>query len=203
MSDSTSRAPAFKEWAVIVHALLQGEQILDVRKGGLHEPGRHFGLEATRVWLYPTVEHQQAALLKPAYQRWLDTDVPGANPQGVGSPIRIEGWADIVGVAELTEPDDLAKLDGKFVWTLDYAATRLKWKRRDPLQVLAMRAYRLAEPVTVPWRDEYGGCTSWVTLDGLPDDPASLPSEPALSDGAFEARLGFAAGDLPAGFSEP
>jgi hypothetical protein len=198
VSDSTSRAPAFKEWAVIVHALLQGEQILDVRKGGLHEPGRHFGLEATRVWLYPTVEHQQADLLKPAYRRWLESDV-----SGVGSPIRIEGWADIVGVAELTEPDDLAKLDGKFVWTLDYAATRLKWKRRDPLHVLALRAYRLAEPVIVPWRDEYGGCTSWVTLDGLPDDPASLPSEPALSDGAFEARLGFAAGDLPAGFSDP
>ena len=183
---------------MIVHALLQGEQILDVRKGGLHEPGRHFGLEATRVWLYPTVEHQQADLLKPAYRRWLESDV-----SGVGSPIRIEGWADIVGVAELTEPDDLAKLDGKFVWTLDYAATRLKWKRRDPLHVLALRAYRLAEPVIVPWRDEYGGCTSWVTLDGLPDDPASLPSEPALSDGAFEARLGFAAGDLPAGFSDP
>jgi hypothetical protein len=203
VSESTSRAPAFKEWAVIVHALLAGEQILDVRKGGLHEPGRHFGLEATRVWLYPTVEHQQADLLKPAYRRWLDADVPGAESQGVGSPIRIDGWADIVGVAELTEPDDLAKLDGKFVWTLDYAATRLKWKRRDPLHVLALRAYRLAEPITVPWRDEYGGCTSWVTLDGLPDDPASLPSEPALSDGAFEARLGFAAGDLPAGFTDP
>jgi hypothetical protein len=198
VSESTSRAPAFKEWAAIVHALLAGEQILDVRKGGLHEPGRHFGLEAMRVWLYPTVEHQQADLLKPAYRRWLDSDVPG-----VGSPIRIDGWADIVGVAELTEPDDLAKLDGKFVWTFDYAATRLKWKRRDPLHVLAMRAYRLAEPVTVPWRDEYGGCTSWVTLDGLPDDPASLPSEPAMSDGAFEARLGFAAGDLAAGLADP
>jgi hypothetical protein len=27
-----------------------------------------------------------------------------------------------------------------------------------------------------------------VTLAGLPDDPASVPSEPALSDVAFEAR---------------
>jgi hypothetical protein len=196
-------APAFKEWAVIVHALLAGEQILDVRKGGLREPGRHFGLQATRVWLYPTVEHQRAELLKPAYRRWLDGPDGAAAVPGVGSPIRIEGWADIVAVAELVEPDDLAKLDGKFVWTLDYAATRLKWKRRDPLHVLALRAHRLVEPITVEWRDEYGGCTSWVDLHGLPDDPATLPSEPALSDGAFEARLGFAAGDLPAGFSDP
>ena len=104
--------------------------------------------------------------------------------------IRVEGWADIVGVAQLTEPDDLAKIDGKFIWTADYAASRLKWKQRDPLWVLALRAHRLAEPITVPFRDEYGGCTSWVDLDGLPDDPASLPTEPALSDGAFEARLG-------------
>ncbi len=43
--------------------------------------------------------------------------------------------------------------------------------------------------MTVPWAEDYGGCTSWVELAGLPDDPASLPSEPALSDVAFEARL--------------
>jgi hypothetical protein len=47
----------------------------------------------------------------------------------------------------------------------------------------------LLEPVTVAWSEDYRGCTSWVTLAGLPDDPATLPSEPALSDVAFEARL--------------
>ena len=73
------------------------------------------------------------------------------------------------------------------IWTADYAASRLGWKNRDPLWVLALRVHRLLEPVTVPWGDGYGGCTSWVDLDGLPDDPASLPSEPALSDVAFEA----------------
>ena len=116
---------------------------------------------------------------------------------------RVEGWADIVGVAKLTDPDDLAKIDGKFIWTGDYAASRLQWKKRDPLWVLALRAHRLAEPVEVPFHEKYGGCTSWVDLAGLPADPASVPSEPALSDGAFEARLGFAANDLPAGFETP
>ena len=61
-------APACKEWAVIVHALLEGEQIVDVRKGGLREEGRHFGLRATRFWLYPTAEHQRAELLKEPYR---------------------------------------------------------------------------------------------------------------------------------------
>ena len=201
MSTPVLKAPAFKEWAVVVRALEAGEQILDVRKGGLREPGRRFGIETTRVWLYPTAEHQRSELLKPAYRRWLDDGATTENRPG--EPVRIDGWADIVGVAELTEPDDLAKIDGKFIWTADYAESRLKWKRREPLHVLALRAHRLAEPITVPWSDAYGGCTSWVDLDGLPDDPASLPSEPALSDGAFEARLGFAANDLPAGFETP
>ena len=57
------------------------------------------------------------------------------------------------------------------------------------LWVLALRVHRLVEPVTVTWDDGYGGCTSWVELAGLPDDPASVPSRPALSDVAFAARL--------------
>ena len=77
-------APAFKEWAVVVHALLEGEQILDVRKGGLHEEGRHFALQSTRFWLYPTAEHQKAELLKEPYRHWID--LASASP--VGEPIR-------------------------------------------------------------------------------------------------------------------
>ena len=187
-------APALKEWAVVVHALLEGEQILDVRKGGLHEDGRHFGLQATRFWLYPTAEHQKGDLLKAPYRHWLDLAV--AAP--VGEPIRIDAWADVVHSATVTEPEQLAAIESKLVWTGDYAASRLGWKKRDPLWVLALRVHRLAEPLVVPWRDEYGGCTSWVELDGLPVDPASVPSEPVLSDVAFGARLKGAVEALPA-----
>ncbi len=191
--------PAYKEWAVIVHALLEGEQVLDVRKGGLREDGRHFGLQATKVWLYPTAEHQQLELLKPAYRHMID--LASASP--VGEPIRIDGWADIVGVAKVAQPEELAALDSKFIWTLDYAESRLRWKKRDPLWVLALRVHRLLEPVIVPWREEYGGCTSWVDLEGLPDDPAALPSELALSDTAFGARMNGVIGALPGGLAEP
>lgn len=192
--------PAFKEWAVIVRALLAGEQLLDVRKGGLHEEGRHFGLHATRCWLYPTVEHQKPELLKPAYRRWVDDTLAAAPPDRA---VRIEGWADVTGVITVTEPADLEKLDGKLIWTRDYATTRLRWKRRDPLWVLALRVHRLVEPITVPWRDEYGGCTSWVDLAGLPEDPASAASEPALSDESFTARLALIENDLARTFETP
>jgi hypothetical protein len=169
---------------VIVHALLEGEQIVDLRKGGLREDGRHFGVRSSRLWLYPTAEHQRGELLKDAYRHW--TDLATASP--VGGAITLPGWAEVVDVATITEPEQLDELDGKTIWSREYAASRLKWKKRDPLFVLVLRAHRLREPVTVQWRDEYGGCTSWVPLADLPADPAELPSEPALSDVAFEAR---------------
>ena len=176
--------PALKEWAAIVHALLEGEQIVDVRKGGIHEDGRHFDVTTRRCWLSPTAEHQKAELLKPAYAHWVD--LAAASP--VGQPVTLHGWADIVDVATITEPEHVGALDSKLVWARDYVETRFKWKRRDPLWVLVMRVHRLVEPVTVAWNTEYGGCTSWVDYAGIPDDPATLPGEVVLSDVAFESK---------------
>jgi hypothetical protein len=187
-------APALKEWAVIVHALLEGEQILDVRKGGIREDGRHFSIQSTRLWLYPTAEHQKPDLLAEPYRHWIDL----AHAAPVGEPITIEGWADVVRVATISTSDELAAIQSKLIWTADYAESRLGWKQRDPLWVLALRVHRLLEPVTVAWQESYGGCTSWVELVGLPDDPTSIPSELALSDIAFDARLKGAVDALPA-----
>ena len=69
--------------------------------------------------------------------------------------------------------------------------------------MLALRVHRLAEPIVAPFRDEYAGCTSWVDLEGLPDEPASLPSEPAVSGESYAARLGFVEGDLGRTFELP
>ena len=191
------KVPAFKEWAAVVQALLEGEQILDIRKGGIREKDRHFSVQSRWVWLYPTVEHQQAELLKPAYQRWVATTESAAPP---ARAIRIEGWADIVGIATVSEPEVLDALDGRVIWSRGYVESRFRWKARDPLHVLALRVHRLVEPITVPFRDEYGGCTSWVDIAELPD-PKSLASTPALSDGAFDARLKGCAEAIPGGFT--
>ena len=183
----------------MVQALLEGEQILDIRKGGLREEGRHFSIHSPRIWLYPTVEHQRPELLKPAYQRWVTTTEESAPPERA---IRVEGWADIVGIATITEPETLDALDGKVIWSRSYVESRFRWKARDPLFVLALRVHRLDTPITVAFRDEYGGCTSWIDLDGVPT-PESVPSAPALSDDAFAARLKSAAEAIPSGFAAP
>jgi hypothetical protein len=198
-STTNPTVPALKEWAAIVHALLEGEQIVDVRKGGLREDGRHFAVPARRCWLSPTAEHQQRDLLKTAYAHWVDL----ADASAVGGPVTVRAWADIVDIATITEPEHVDALDSKLIWARDYVESRFKWKRRDPLWVLVLRVHRLAEPLTVPWKDEYGGCTSWVDYAGLPD-PGSLASELVLSDVAFEAKHKGVRDALPAEcWSEP
>lgn len=213
-----ARALALAEWGVVVRALLAGEQILDLRTDVARDGAGDTTPPSTRVWLCPTVDDQDRALVRPAYHRWVDDaaadvaagardasgrgDGPAAAPPA-GTTIRVEGWAEIVGVARLTTAEDLAKIEGKFVWTGDYATVGLGWKPPAPLWVLALRAHRLVEPITVARGAAATGDPSWIDLAELPDDPASLPSEPALSDEAFSARLGFAANDLPDGFSSP
>lgn len=181
-----------------MQALLEGEQILDIRKGGLHETGRHFGVQATRAWLFPTFEHQREELVKPAYRRWITTLDPGA----ASDELRFDGWAEVVGVATVTDPKILDALDGKVIWSREYVESRFRWKSRDPLFVLALRVHVLAEALVVPNDETYGGCTSWVDVAGLPD-PRSLTSRPALSDQAFAARFKGAADAIPGGFAAP
>ena len=120
-------------------------------------------------------------MLKPAYRHWVDL----ATAAPVGEPITIAGWADVTDVATITEAEHLEAIASKLIWTDEYASSRLKWKKRDPLWVLVLRAHRLDEPITVPWAEGYGGCTSWVDLDGLPADPALG----RLAPGALRRRV--------------
>ena len=41
---------AFKEWAVTVRALAEGEQLVTLRKGGIREENKHFELEYDRFF---------------------------------------------------------------------------------------------------------------------------------------------------------
>ena len=55
---------AFKEWAVTVRALAEGEQLLTLRKGGIREENKHFEIEHDRFFLYPTFDHQRNDLVR-------------------------------------------------------------------------------------------------------------------------------------------
>jgi hypothetical protein len=188
---------AFKEWAVTVRALAEGEQLLTLRKGGIREENRHFEIEHDRFFLYPTFDHQAGNLVreshKPELGRALEEGVwPEGDPParaliqdgGIPQPerVRIRAWAEVAASYLITDRRCVDALSPYYVWTTDYAEKRLAWKRRHPLHVIVLRTFRIPRPVTVKVRDEYGGCRSWVEIQ------RELPFEgtPVLSDDEFE-----------------
>jgi hypothetical protein len=188
---------AFKEWAVTVRALAEGEQLLTLRKGGIREHQRHFEIAHDRFFLYPTFDHQRSDLVRashrPELERALEEGVwPDGQPPhaaitrdgGIVQPerVRIRAWAEVAASYLITDARSIDALTPYHVWTSDYAAKRLAWKRRHPLHVIVLRTYRIPRPVTVKVREEYGGCRSWLDLH------RELPFEgtPVLSDEEFE-----------------
>ena len=188
---------AFKEWAVTVRALAEGEQLVTLRKGGIREPEKHFQVEHERFFLYPTFDHQRGDLVRESHQPelrraleegvWPDGEPPAralTADGGIAQPerVRIRAWAEVAAHFTVTDPRVVDALSPFYVWTPDYAEKRLAWKRRHPLHVLLLRTYRIPRPVTVKVRDEYGGCRSWLELQ------RDLPFEgtPVLSDDEFD-----------------
>jgi hypothetical protein len=206
---------AFKEWAVTVRALAEGEQLITLRKGGVREADRRFRVEHDRFFLYPTFDHQRQNLVReshiPELSRALEEGVwadgePSAHalhpdalhPIPQPDRVRIRAWALLAGHFTITDPRCVDALSPFYVWSTDYAEKRLEWKRRHPLHVLLLRTYRIPRPVTVRVKDEYGGCRSWLELQ------RDLPFEgtPVLSDDEFERAAeaigAIADGDVPA-----
>ena len=185
---------ALKEWAVTVDALARGEQILLLRKGGIHETGKDFRVIHREFLLYPTYEHQRADLLKPARQPAL-AQLLADRPQT--DTITFDHWARAEEIIEVSAAERVAALAPHHIWTDAYAQARLHWKPMLPLSILLLRVYKLARPATVPWLKEYGGCTSWVDIIPRIDlgnmQPALTDAEFARSAAAVKGSLGLAA----------
>jgi len=204
---------AFKEWAVTVRALAEGEQLITLRKGGLRESTKRFRVEHERFFLYPTFDHQRSDLVRESHRPelrraleegvWAEGEPPPNALTEDGSlqqpdRVRIRAWAEIADQFTITDPRAVDALSPFYVWTPDYAEKRLEWKRRHPLHVLLLRTYRIPRPVTVKVKDEYGGCRSWLEIS------RDLPFEgtPVLSDEEFDRAAeeisGIVTGAVPA-----
>ena len=186
---------AFKEWAVTVRALAEGEQLLTLRRGA--PEGHDFPLEYERFFLFPTFDHQRADLVRESHR----PELARALEEGVwsdGEPsaqamlrdaqitppdrVRIRAWAEVAAQYTIHDRRAIDALSPFYVWTPDYAEKRLGWRHRQPLQVILLRTYRIPRPVTVKVRDDYGLRPSWLELT------RELPFEgtPVLSDDEFE-----------------
>ena len=174
---------ALKEWGVTVRALAQSQQILLLRKGGIHEESKDFRVIHPEFLLYPTFEHQREDLLREEYQP--DLRAVLAEPRREDQ-ITFSHWAKVEELIEISGQDQVDDLSPHYIWTKEYAESRLRWKAMLPLAIMLLRVYELESPVTVPFLPEYRGCTSWV--DVLDEVPLGR-LQPVLSDEEFRRRV--------------
>lgn len=177
-------APALKEWASAIKELESGRQILVMRKGGIVEETRHFELKSPAFYLYPTYEHQRKELIKPAEQLRVDESMAGWSPHL--QTIRLTAYAEVTKDLEIRDQETLERLHDFHMWTSDFAETRLKWKRKDPLHVLLLRVYRLNEPMEIPVLPEYNGCKSWISV---PNGPVLREMTPVLDVAEYDRQV--------------
>ncbi|MBV9850104.1 MAG: DUF1802 family protein [Armatimonadetes bacterium] len=166
---------ALKEWAVVQRALLEGHQILLLRKGGLIEDTGDFDLRAERFVLYPTYEHETERLgdVQPCFGQWLAEEEARRPPR---DQARITAMAQVTDVVRVDDRAQLLTLAPQHIWSPQFIHGRYDWEPYKPVFVLLLRAYALPQPHTLPVRREYGGCRSWVEL-----------AEPISTEGAVPA----------------
>jgi hypothetical protein len=174
---------ALKEWAVAVAALAAGDQVLIVRKGGIGE--KRFELPHRGFYLFPTYAHQRPELVKPgARVRFGDPLAQREDPESL--PLAV--YAELVGAHPIADPDALAAIDHLHVLTADYAAERLRWRRKHPLWAAILRVWTVDPVPVLEDAPSHGGCVSWIELPPSIGAPAGMV--PALDDEAFARAPG-------------
>ncbi|HUD48456.1 MAG TPA: DUF1802 family protein [Candidatus Baltobacteraceae bacterium] len=174
---------AFKEWVVVVDALMRGEQIVIFRKGGLREGRGGFQIEHSQFWLFPTLFHQQRDSVVPAAQARFDDLAPDFPAPGV---LRLEAFARVVAWRQLDQLADSQRLRGQHIWRDEVIADRFDWGRSKQIHALAVRVFRLPRPVELQMRPSYGGCRSWIELE---EEVGTAGARPALDEAAFSRKL--------------
>jgi hypothetical protein len=155
---------SLKEWASVIEALGSGEQIVLIRKGGLADSS--FGVEAQRFYLFPTNYH----------------DAGGSEPTHVS----ITHWAEVVKTWQIRDVALLQRLESLTILDREAIETRHRFRPDQAINVIAVRAYRLARPVSVVMKAEYAGCRSWVSIDEEIDIDGSVP---ALREDDVQSRI--------------
>ncbi|MBD2205873.1 DUF1802 family protein [Calothrix sp. FACHB-1219] len=174
---------ALKEWAIAIEALETGKTIMLLRKGGIKEQNGRFQVAHDQVLLYPTFEHQQPFLLKPDYADGVFPVTSGWHPETV----RIGSWAEITDILPVSDESIVNSLLPFHIWNEHFISDRLKWKPRQPLYILLLRTYKLAQVTEIPYLTQYGGCKSWIDLaQGIDVQNA----QPVLSDSRYQQLVG-------------
>ncbi len=166
---------ALKEWKIVCDLLIGGELVFLLRKGGIIEdagPGR-FELQHRRFALYPSWAHQRPEMLKPAFRnRLVVMDEP--------NELTMEGFGEAAHIWEVPCRAVFDRLEAWHPWSAEQIDVRFNYRPENPLYLVAVRVYRLAQPKTIQAGVVYGGCRSWVPL--TPKDAVDEAEATAVVD---------------------
>ena len=203
MAWPSSLQVALKEWAVVCHALETGPQIILLRKGGIVEARHGFAPEHREFLLFPTYLHQNERMLKPAVheqlraaQRTVAEKQPGpvaasapstsaVPPAHEPSEVSVFVAGVVSDVVQVRSRAQIDAWDQEHVWTAPLIDMRFDYRPKNPLYLLLVRAYRLAEPIALANTPAYAGCKSWVPLDQPIETGGAVP---VLDDVRYEAK---------------
>jgi len=174
---------AFKEWAIVVDALGAGEQIIILRKGGIHEGKSGFAIEHKNFLLFPTRFHQQRESVVERSQLRFDQIWPHHQD---ATRTRLEFIAEVVEWSLLDSLSAAGRLQGQHIWREDVIRKRFDWGGSKSVYALAVRVSRLPVPVVLPMLQSYGGCKSWIDLEQEVETAETIP---VLDEEHFSEKL--------------
>ena len=174
---------AFKEWAVVVEALAWGDQVLLLRKGGIHEGPGGFAPRPGPFWFIPTRFHQQRdAVTEAGLRHWPEAAAHLSDP----ARLTLRCLGEVTHRWRLETWGAIAALRAFHVWRDDVLQRRFDWGQPGGVHALAVRGRRLGTPVALPWVPAYDGCKSWVELDREVEPGAA---ESAVADADYAGRV--------------
>jgi len=173
---------AFKEWAVICHALASGRQIIILRKGGIIEEGGAFRPDYPEFLLFPTYSHQSPESVLPEAHKTVE-ELEAEQPEA--GEVTFRHCAAVTDALRLESMEAVQALRGEHVWSDEVIEERFRRWREDAIYAMIVRVFQLPKPVVLELKEEYTGCKSWIYMD------EEVPTEAAtsvLSDGEFAMR---------------
>jgi hypothetical protein len=140
-----------------------------------------FDVEHRQFLFFPTFVHQQLPMLKPEAHAEF---TPHATEP---STITIDFAAEVIDIVQVRDRAQMDALDAEHIWAPPLIDMRFNYRPQNPLYLLIVRAYRLANTVRIHNTPAYAGCKSWVSLEQPIDCNNATP---ALSDDVFTQRRG-------------
>lgn len=188
---------ALKEWAVTIDALLSGDQVLLLRKGGLLDGKGNFKLEARDFLLFPTVFHVDSpSLLAPGAAEKFAAALALPEPKTLSGSVPLRCRASVEAAWSVTDGrvvEALANPPGLHVWGEAFTEARLKWRPGAPMTLALVRAHARRENggvLAVKQRPDYYGCFSWARVEPVTEEEEGEEGlwRPVLSDEVFSQR---------------